>query len=141
MPYAAAYARFRAAEALLAARADRGRASVALAQAIEVATTLGATPLREEVEALARRARLIFGEPASAQAPDARADEAARVGLTARELEVLALVAAGRTNREIGERLFISEKTASVHISNILGKLGVSGRSEAAVVAHRLGIV
>ena len=50
------------------------------------------------------------------------------------------LVAAGRTNRQIGEELFISEKTAGVHVSNILGKLGVSGRGEAAAMAHQLGL-
>ena len=55
-------------------------------------------------------------------------------GLTARELEVLSLVAAGQTNRQIGEQLFISEKTASVHVSNILAKLGAAGRGEAAVI-------
>ena len=64
----------------------------------------------------------------------------ARLGLTPRELEVLLLVAEGRTNRAIGETLFMSEKTASVHVSRILGKLGVGGRVEAAAVAHRLGL-
>jgi DNA-binding CsgD family transcriptional regulator len=63
------------------------------------------------------------------------------LGLTPREREVLALVAAGRTNRQIGEALFISDKTASVHVSNILAKLGVANRSEAAAVAHRLHLV
>ena len=53
---------------------------------------------------------------------------------------MLALVAAGRTNRQIGEELFITEKTASVHVSRILAKLGVAGRGEAAAVAHRLGL-
>ena len=64
----------------------------------------------------------------------------APLGLTPREHEVLLLVAEGRTNREIGEQLFMSEKTASVHVSRILAKLGVGGRVEAAAVAHRLGI-
>ena len=67
-------------------------------------------------------------------------DELARFGLTEREREVLALLAAGRSNPEIGRALFISTKTASVHVSNILAKLGVSGRVEAAAVAHRLGV-
>jgi len=53
---------------------------------------------------------------------------------------VLALVAAGRTNRQVAEALFISEKTASIHVSHILAKLGVGGRVEAAAVAHRLGL-
>ena len=61
-------------------------------------------------------------------------------GLSNREREVLALIAEGRTNREIGERLFISQKTVGVHVGNILAKLGVSGRVEAAAVAIRLGM-
>ena len=65
-------------------------------------------------------------------------DPVAALGLTAREREVLALVALGRTNRQIADSLFISENTAGVHVSNILGKLGVNGRGEAAAVAHRL---
>ena len=62
---------------------------------------------------------------------------AAPFGLTERELEVLRLVAAGRGNRDIAAELFISPKTASVHVSNILGKLGVSSRGEAAATAYR----
>lgn len=62
-------------------------------------------------------------------------------GLSRRELEVLALIAEGRTNREIGERLFISQKTVGVHVGNILSKLGASGRVEAAMVAIRLQLV
>ena len=62
-------------------------------------------------------------------------------GLTPREIEVLQLVAAGNSNSEIGSALFISTKTASVHVSNILAKLGVSGRGEAAALAYRLGLV
>jgi len=67
-------------------------------------------------------------------------DPLARFGLTDREREVLALLAAGRSNPQIGQALFISPKTASVHVSNILAKMGVSGRGEAAAVAHRLGV-
>ncbi|MFD8221867.1 LuxR C-terminal-related transcriptional regulator, partial [Streptomyces sp. NPDC059697] len=66
------------------------------------------------------------------------ADPAEALGLTSRERDVLRLVAAGRSNRQIAEELFISPKTASVHVSNILGKLDVSGRGEAAALAHRL---
>ena len=62
-------------------------------------------------------------------------------GLSGREREVLALIVEGRTNREIGERLFISQKTVGVHVGNILAKLGVSGRVEAAMVAVRLELV
>jgi DNA-binding CsgD family transcriptional regulator len=65
-------------------------------------------------------------------------DPAAALSLTSRERDVLRLVAAGHTNRRIAEELFISPKTASVHVSNILAKLGVSGRGEAAAMAHRL---
>ena len=72
--------------------------------------------------------------------PAAGADELARFGLTEREREVLRLLAAGQSNPEIARTLFISAKTASVHVSNILAKLGVSGRVEAAAVAHRLGV-
>ena len=91
--------------------------------------------------ALARRARIDLVEPAPDAEPAAADDSpAARLGLTPRELEVLLLVAQGCTNRAIGETLFMSEKTASVHVSRILAKLGVSGRVEAAAVAHRLGL-
>ena len=64
----------------------------------------------------------------------------ASLGLTQREAEILALVAAGRTNRQIGQELFITPKTAGVHVSRILAKLGVTGRGEAAAVAARLGL-
>jgi DNA-binding CsgD family transcriptional regulator len=76
------------------------------------------------------------GAPAGPPPPD----PLARLGLTEREREVLALLAAGRSNPQIGRDLFISTKTASVHVSNILAKLGVTGRGEAAAVAHRLGV-
>ena len=85
--------------------------------------------LASEVASLARRARVSLDD-----APDTASDdpEVDRFGLTARELTVLLLVAEGHTNREIGESLFISEKTASVHVSRILAKLGVRSRVEAA---------
>lgn len=121
----------------LAAAISSGRA--ALARVMKVTTALGAMPLQREVEALAHRARLPLGETEPV-APDSAAEEAAQFGLTAREREVLGLVAAGRTNRQIGDELFISEKTAGVHVSNVLGKLGVSGRGEAAALAHHLGL-
>jgi predicted ATPase/DNA-binding CsgD family transcriptional regulator len=78
------------------------------------------------------------GEAPAGQPPSA--DYLARFGLTEREREVLALLAAGRSNPQIGQALFISAKTVSVHVSNILAKLGVSGRAEAAAMAHRLGV-
>ncbi|MQL63478.1 response regulator transcription factor, partial [Streptomyces vinaceus] len=89
---------------------------------------------------LARRGRLAL-TPAPREVPaPAPVDPAEALGLTSRERDVLRLVAAGHTNRRIAEELFISPKTASVHVSNILAKLGVSGRGEAAAVAHRLGL-
>jgi DNA-binding CsgD family transcriptional regulator len=91
------------------------------------------------VQALARRGRLDLAPPTPAAAASP-ATPAAQLGLTPREAEVLALVAAGRSNRQIAQALFISPKTASVHISNLLAKLGVAGRVEAATIAHRLGL-
>jgi DNA-binding CsgD family transcriptional regulator len=139
-PYRAAYAGYRHAEALLAA-GDRDPAAEALRRAAEATGRLGARPLDGEVQALARRARIDLASPAPAAAPAAGAPTpAARLGLTPREVEVLALVAAGRSNRQIAQALFISPKTAAVHVSNILAKLGAAGRVEAAAVAHRLGL-
>ena len=139
-PYVAAYARLREAEAVLAARGDRKRATASLARVAELAAALGAEPLGRAAETLAQRARLSL-EATAPEHAGPPLGEAERLGLTAREREVLGLVAVGRTNRQIGEELFISEKTAGVHVSNILGKLGVAGRGEAAAVAHRLGLV
>jgi DNA-binding CsgD family transcriptional regulator len=106
----------------------------------ETAVALGATPLRREIELLAQRGRLRLHEPVDAAVLPKAASPAASLGLTQREAEVLALVAEGRTNRQIGQALFITPKTASVHVSRILAKLGVAGRGEAAAVAHRLGL-
>jgi DNA-binding CsgD family transcriptional regulator len=83
---------------------------------------------------------MAVGDETAPASPPPPPDPLARFGLTEREREVLSLLAAGRSNPEIGRALFISTKTASVHVSNILAKLGVSGRVEAAVVAHRLGV-
>jgi DNA-binding NarL/FixJ family response regulator len=120
-----------------AAHGDAARAADALRSAHEVASRLGAKPLLAQIDALSRRTRISVEVAA---APVLQVDDIARLGLTAREAEVLALVAAGRTNREIGTELYVSEKTASVHVSNILRKLGVSSRVEAASIAQRLGI-
>jgi DNA-binding NarL/FixJ family response regulator len=140
-PYDAAYARLRQAEALLAERGSRLQAEQVLRNAYRTAVTLRAGPLRREVELLAQRGRLDLQQQAdAAAAPDAPPSPAASLGLTQREAEVLALVAEGRTNRQIGQALFITEKTASLHVSHILAKLGVAGRGEAAAVAHRLGL-
>ena len=141
-PHLLAYALLRLAEAYSQA-GDRQEAARAVQRAHAIADRLGAAPIAEEAAALARRARLSL-QPATDAAAGSAAppppDELARFGLTEREREVLNLLAAGRSNPEIGRALFISNKTASVHVSNILAKLGVSGRVEAAAVAHRLGV-
>ncbi|MEU3946684.1 AAA family ATPase [Streptomyces sp. NPDC029526] len=144
-PHDLARVRFRLAEALLASGADDGgreRATELLRLAATVAEHLGARPLARAVTLLAQRARLaLHPVPRQRGAVSADpADPADALGLTGRERDVLRLVAAGHTNRRIAETLFISPKTASVHVSNILAKLGVSGRGEAAAVAHRLGL-
>ncbi|MEV5875710.1 AAA family ATPase [Streptomyces sp. NPDC052101] len=140
-PYALARVRHRLAAALLGAAGgddERDRAVELLRLADAVAAHLDARSLADAVARLAQRARLtLIGTPRQALAP---ADPAAALGLTSRERDVLRLVSVGRTNRQIAEELFISPKTASVHVSNILGKLGVSGRGEAAATAHRLGL-
>ncbi|MFF5966227.1 AAA family ATPase [Streptomyces collinus] len=139
-PYDLARVRYRLAESLLTCGGEdeRERAAELLRLAHAAARHLGARPLADAATALGRRARLPL-TPAAAPGP-APADPAEALGLTSRERDVLRLVAAGHTNRRIAQELFISPKTASVHVSNILGKLGVSGRGEAAAVAHRLGL-
>jgi DNA-binding CsgD family transcriptional regulator/tetratricopeptide (TPR) repeat protein len=131
------YSQYRLAEALCGT-GERARATELLQAAAATSRRLGARPLLDDVLALARRARIDL-EPAT---PTGAAPEpSVPFGLTDREREVLALVAAGRSNGQIATALFISPKTASVHVSNILAKLGVPGRIEAAAVAHRLGLV
>ncbi|WP_276615377.1 ATP-binding protein [Nonomuraea basaltis] len=128
-PHNQAKALLRAATA--AARSgDREGAATRLAQALPLARALRATPLIEEIETLSRR---VGGGPQSAQEPSEL--------LTPRELEVLRLVTQGRTNRDIAAELFISAKTVSVHVSNILAKLGVTTRGEAAAAAHRFSLL
>jgi DNA-binding CsgD family transcriptional regulator/tetratricopeptide (TPR) repeat protein len=140
-PWQAGYAHWRQAEALLASRAPEAQAAEPLRAAHAVAVRLGAAPLRRELELLAQRARIQLEPPANlAVSEPGPPSVAASLGLTPREAEVLALVAAGRTNRQIGRELFITPKTAGVHVSRILAKLGVAGRGEAAAVAHRLGL-
>jgi class 3 adenylate cyclase len=141
-PLGAGYARFRQAEAILALRAGREEATNALRSAVRIADDLGAEPLREEAVALARRARLdIASDDASTtDSVAAEPSPAAVLGLTRRETEILALVARGRTNQQIGEELFITAKTVGVHMTNILAKLGVTNRIDAAAIADRLGI-
>ena len=105
-----------------------------------MASRVGAAPIAAEAVALARRTRLSLDEPEAAAVRPAAEDPLARFGLTEREREILLLLAAGRSNPQIAGVLFISPKTASVHVSNILAKLGVDSRVEAAAVAHRLGV-
>ena len=136
-----AYARWRQAEAVLTSGGARADASEPLREAARLTAESGASLLRSEIEALARRARIEPGDQDRSPAAETPAPVPDRFGLTRRELEVLALVAEGRTNREIGEALFISTKTASAHVSHILSKLEVRSRIEAATAAHRLGLV
>ncbi|MEV4088649.1 response regulator transcription factor, partial [Nonomuraea fuscirosea] len=128
--YEAARGRWRLAEALLAA-GDREAAQAEWELARETAGKLRAVPLENALLEFGRRAR--FGGGGGAGTGDA--------GLTAREVEVLRLVAEGLTNREIAQRLFIAQKTVSVHVSNILGKLTVSTRTQAAAAARRRGLL
>ncbi|MFC5290072.1 AAA family ATPase [Actinokineospora guangxiensis] len=148
-PYEAAYAWWREAEACLLQRPRRrSRAREALVRAHTLAERIGALHLAEAIAARARRARLP-GVPAVHPAPpspaavvDGQADEAGRglerFRLTGREHEVLGLVSSGHSNPEIAEQLGITPRTAGVHVSRILAKLGVSTRAQAAALVHRL---
>jgi DNA-binding CsgD family transcriptional regulator/tetratricopeptide (TPR) repeat protein len=125
------YAQLRLAGHLSEAR-DRLGLKALLDEALPASRRAGTRLVTNRLSVLAQRmgvAQVQAGGPATPL-----------VALTPRELEVLRLVAAGRSNKEIGTELFISTKTASVHVSNILAKLGVSGRGEAAALAHRHGL-
>jgi DNA-binding NarL/FixJ family response regulator len=109
--------------------------------AAATATRLGAAPLTAALDALARRARIDPGPAAAVDAtPAAVSAGYLTESLTDRERDVLRLLARGQSNRQIGTELFISPKTASVHVSNILAKLAVTNRTEAAAIAHREGL-
>jgi DNA-binding NarL/FixJ family response regulator len=130
--YQQAIVRLRLAEALLGVD-DRAGAAASVAEVVRVATELDARPLSDAARELARRARLVVAGVVR------RRDE---VDLfTPRERTVLALVALGRTNREVGEQLYISEKTVSVHLSRIMAKLGASRRAEAVAAAYERGLL
>ena len=129
--YETARVRWRLAEALAEA-GRRDEAAEQWYQAAQTADRLAARPLRRVLDDLARRARIGTAEQ--------RGDREVLAALTSREREVLRLIAAGRSNREIASVLFIAPKTASVHVSNILGKLGAASRTEAAAIAHREGL-
>jgi len=133
-PYRAAYCRWRLAKALLASRSGRAEALELLESAWRTANSLGAAPLREAIEASALSARLPLEAVSTA-------DAGGRMGLTARELEILPLVAAGRTNAEIAGVFFISPRTVGVHVSSILRKLSATRRTEAADIARNNGLL
>ena len=144
-PFVVAYTLLRQAETMVAA-GDSVAATISASEAQSLAASLGAAPLLAEVEALIRRARLrpeaTAGEPeAASDDKSAGETDADPFGLTPREREVLRLVADGASNNQIGQQLFISRATASVHVSNILSKLGVTTRVQAAALAHRRGLV
>jgi DNA-binding CsgD family transcriptional regulator/tetratricopeptide (TPR) repeat protein len=139
-PYHSALVRFREAEAAIES-GDRSAAASAASAALQTAQRLGAGWLTGEVEALVHRARLqVDGDDEAVAAASPAEHDGAEdpFGLTPRERQVLALLAEGATNRQIGNSLFMAEKTASVHVSRILSKLGVQSRTQAAAVAHRL---
>jgi DNA-binding CsgD family transcriptional regulator/tetratricopeptide (TPR) repeat protein len=135
----AAIARRRQAEALLRDRGDRAEAARAIRETLQHAEAMGSARLQDRALAVARAARLDLG-PAM-RSPSAVAGEPGEPwGLSAREREVLALIVEGRTNRQIGDALFITDKTASAHVTHIMDKLGVSRRTEAALLAIRAGM-
>jgi DNA-binding CsgD family transcriptional regulator/tetratricopeptide (TPR) repeat protein len=159
-PWQLGYCLCRLAEAELAT-GNREAATAAVRESHALAVGLGAAPVAAQAEALARRARLPLVTPVAGAGPasagaregapaglavtagvpgPAAGGELARLGLTEREREILRHVAAGQSNSQIAKTLFISPKTVGVHVSNILAKLGVSGRVEAAAIAHRLGV-
>ena len=149
-PLAAAYARFRAAEAALRSEGVRADVGALVREAAAVAAEAGAQPLSAVLATLAARARIATTTPpsvAGVTAPQAEVSATAdpraaarALGLSAREIEVLELVAAGLSNGEIADRLFITRKTAAVHVTHILDKLGVPNRVGAAMVAARVGL-
>jgi len=132
-PYPLAYTLLRAASAA-SVNGNREAAVIRLQEASKIATQLAAGPLQQHISQLARRARIQVASPGNSDV----SGPAAPFGLTAREMEVLRLVAAGRSNREIAAELFISPRTAGVQVSNILAKLSVTSRGEAAATSHRL---
>jgi DNA-binding CsgD family transcriptional regulator len=129
--YEVARCQWRLSEALLGS-GDRERAAAAAREAYQTAVRLGAAPLQAALEALGRRGRLGLGIGVPT--------EPKLAGLTPRELEILRFLVAGKSNRQIAEALFISGKTVSVHVTNILAKLGVHSRLEAAARARELGL-
>ena len=139
-PHRAGYAWWRQAQAQL----DAGQPAAAAAGALRAAAAAagGHAPLLAQIRALAERARIPAAAPRRRRTRRRAAGPApAAYGLTDRELTVLRLLAAGRTNPQIGAELYISASTASVHVTNILRKLGVSSRVQAAALAERAGLL
>jgi DNA-binding CsgD family transcriptional regulator len=143
-PYPEMYARFRWSEALLARPNGSAKAAQQLRLAFDTAARMGAEPMRQDIVDLASRARIDLANEEQVEPEitvDLRETAIAQLvgdaGLTKREAQVLELVADGQSNRGIAEACFISEKTASVHVSNILMKLGVHSRVQAAAVLHK----
>jgi DNA-binding CsgD family transcriptional regulator len=150
--YPAAWCRTCEAEARLSA-GERHDGAAALGQAYVAARSMGAEPLMRRIQRLAALARVDLGrrltngpdgdvsDPTSAvQGPEPAERPPRPYGLTEREIQVLPLLAAGRTNRQIAEALFMSESTAGVHVSRVIGKMGVANRVEAAALAVRSGL-
>jgi DNA-binding CsgD family transcriptional regulator/tetratricopeptide (TPR) repeat protein len=134
-PYPAAYSRLRQAEACFARKTRRAVATTAIRQAYATALAMGARPLANEITAVAGRARVaLTGDDAAARSVPRAAPGDALSGLTDREREVLAALAEGLTNKEIGQRLFISERTVGVHVGHIFDKLQVRSRVQASRV-------
>jgi DNA-binding CsgD family transcriptional regulator len=140
-PHRAGYAWWRQAQAQL----DAGQPAAAAAGALRAAAAAadGHAPLLAQIRTLAERARISLQPPAAepGASPPALVPVRTPYGLTGRELAVLRLLAAGRTNPQIGAELYISPSTASVHVTNILRKLGVSSRVQAAALAERAGLL
>ena len=138
-PAPAAYCVWRQAEAVLASGGEREDAATLFAAAAGAAARIGAQPLVAAIEQSARRARIAVAGSAHDPAPERTTDD--EFGITAREFDVLELLARGWTNKQIAESLFISEKTARVHVSHLLTKLAVPTRGAAVDVAHRHGLL
>jgi DNA-binding CsgD family transcriptional regulator/transcriptional regulator with XRE-family HTH domain len=138
-PHRAGYAWWRHAQSQL----DAGQPATAAAAALRAAAAAvdGHAPLLAQVHALAERARISLQAPPASPGAAPAPETPAPYGLTGRELTVLRLLAAGRTNAQIGAELYISPTTARVHVSNILRKLGVTSRVQAAAVAERAGLL
>jgi ATP/maltotriose-dependent transcriptional regulator MalT len=138
-PHRAGYAWWRHAEAQLSAGQPTSAAATALRAAAAAAE--GHAPLLAQIRTLADRARIPLHTPAATPQTPPRDEVRVPYGLTRRELAVLRLVAAGHSNAQIGTELYISRATAAVHVTNILRKLGVTSRVQAAALAERAGLL